>query len=218
MTTESSDAFTYIGCHYVDLVHFITGLLPVAVSVYGIPDRFPNGKEGFLWTDARVIWNNGACLNVQNALGFPDAAPGSNTQGLILYCRGEDRGSLLAHSDQFRGLQYCYTERGDAPGATTYAEPSPDYLQYVEWEGPGLKPVGYGYRSVEYIVERCIAVEAEGRDLPGRQRMLKEIDAAGIMATPANSSYNEQVIEAARESILDGGRMVKIQRAAAGKG
>ena len=74
MTTQNSDAFTYIGCHYVDLVHFITGLLPVAVSVYGIPEPFPNGKEGFLWTDARVIWENGACLNVQNALGFPDAA------------------------------------------------------------------------------------------------------------------------------------------------
>src|SRR5207237_6578575 len=48
MTTQNSDAFTYIGCHYVDLVHFITGLLPVAVSVYGIPDRFPNGQEGVL--------------------------------------------------------------------------------------------------------------------------------------------------------------------------
>jgi predicted dehydrogenase len=32
-TVENSDAFVYIGCHYVDLVHFITGLLPVAVSV-----------------------------------------------------------------------------------------------------------------------------------------------------------------------------------------
>ncbi len=28
MTAENSDAFTYIGCHYVDLVHFITGLMP----------------------------------------------------------------------------------------------------------------------------------------------------------------------------------------------
>src|SRR5260370_36442574 len=36
-TTENSDAFTYIGCHYVDLVHFITGLLPTRVIVYGIP-------------------------------------------------------------------------------------------------------------------------------------------------------------------------------------
>jgi hypothetical protein len=84
MTTGNSDAFTYIGCHYVDLVHFITGLLPVAVSVYGIPDQFPNGKEGFLWTDARVIWNNGASLSVQNALGFPDNAPGTNTQARII--------------------------------------------------------------------------------------------------------------------------------------
>ncbi len=45
MTAENSDAFTYIGCHYVDLVHFITGLLPVAVSVYGIRDRFPNWRR-----------------------------------------------------------------------------------------------------------------------------------------------------------------------------
>ena len=91
MTTENSDAFTYIGCHYVDLVHFITGLLPAAVSVYGIRDKYPNGNEGYLWTDARVIWNNGACLNVQNALGFPDAAPGTNTQGMTLYCSGRAR-------------------------------------------------------------------------------------------------------------------------------
>ncbi|HLY17152.1 MAG TPA: Gfo/Idh/MocA family oxidoreductase, partial [Bryobacteraceae bacterium] len=48
MTADNSDAFTYIGCHYVDLVHFITGLLPVSVSVYGVRDRFPNGNEGFL--------------------------------------------------------------------------------------------------------------------------------------------------------------------------
>jgi hypothetical protein len=30
------------------------------------------------------------------------------------------------------------------------------------------------------------------------------------MATPGNSSYNELVIEAARESILGGGRVVEI--------
>jgi D-galacturonate reductase len=59
-TAENSDAFAYIGCHYVDLVAFITGLEPAAVSVYGIRDRYPNGNEGYLWTDARVIWNNGA--------------------------------------------------------------------------------------------------------------------------------------------------------------
>jgi len=215
MTTENSDAFTYIGCHYVDLVHFITGLLPVSVSLYGIPDRFPNGREGFLWTDARVIWNNGACLNVQNALGFPDAAPGGNTQGLIMYCKGEADGALISHSDQYRGLRYSYTKRSDDPGATVYAEPSPDYFQYVDLGGKGLAPVGYGYRSVEHIMESCIRVESEAGNLAQRQSILRGIDAAGIIATPANSSFNERVIEAARESILNGGKIVNIQHESA---
>lgn len=211
MTAENSDAFTYIGCHYVDLVHFITGLLPVAVSVYGILDRFPNGKEGYLWTDARVVWNNGACLNVQNALGFPDGAPGTNTQGLTMYCRGGDEGALLHHSDQYRGIKYSYVRNPGGPGATIYAEPSTDYLQYLDLGGPGLTPVGYGYRSVEHIVANCIRVEAEaGDDLAKRQALLREFDAAGIMATPANSAFNELVLEAGRTSIMENGRMVEI--------
>jgi predicted dehydrogenase len=208
-TCENSDAFTYIGCHYVDLVHFITGLVPVSVSLYGIRDRYPNGKEGFLWTDARVIWSNGACLNVQNALGFPDAAPGTNTQSLTLYCAGPDMGTLISHSDQYRGLKYSYTERVGDAGSTVYAEPSPDYFQYVDLGGPGLVPVGYGCRSVDYIIRACLRAAAEP-DLAKRQAILKEYDAAGVMATPANSAYNEQVIEAARRSILEGGREVAV--------
>jgi len=203
MTTENSDAFTYVGCHYVDIVHFITGLLPTAVSVYGIRDRYPNGREGYLWTDARVIWSNGACLNVQNALGFPDAAPGTNTQGLTMYCQGSDGGAWLTHSDQYRGLEYCYTGRTQDPGATVYAELSPDYFQYLDVGGPGLVPVGYGLRSIEGLVRAAMRVE-EG------STTLEEIDRAGILATPANSGFNELVIEAGRKSLLNGGALVEI--------
>lgn len=71
--------------------------------------------------------------------------------------------------------------------------------------------MGYGYRSVEHIMEGCIRVESEAGNLAERQRILREIDAAGIIATPANSSFNERVIEAARESILNGGKIVAIQ-------
>src|SRR5438552_3683118 len=120
MTAENSDAFTYIGCHYVDLVHFITGLLPTAVSVYGIRDRFPNGKEGFLWTDARVVWSNGACLNVQDGLGFPDAAPGTNTQGMMLYCSGADTGPLIEHLHQYRGMKYSYVRQPEGAGIPSW--------------------------------------------------------------------------------------------------
>ena len=211
-TTENSDAFAYIGCHYVDLVAFITGLEPVAVSVYGIRDRYPNGNEGYLWTDARVIWNNDAALNVQNSLSYPDAAAGPNTQGLTMYCKGPDNGSMLDHSDQYRGLKYAYTRTSGDPGSTLYAEPSPDYFQYVDLGAPGLTPVGYGYRSVEYILSTCMRVAAEP-ELSIRQAMLRDLDAQGIMATPANSSYNERLLEAARKSILNGGLQIDVEPA-----
>jgi hypothetical protein len=41
-------------------------------------------------------------------------------------------------------------------------------------------------------------------------RLLDEIDQAGLIATPRNSSYNELAIEAGRQSILSGGRQVEI--------
>jgi D-galacturonate reductase len=184
---ENSDAFTYIGCHYVDLVAFVTGLRPVSVSVYGIRDRFPNGNEGYLWTDARVIWNNEACLNVQNALGFADAAPGTNTQGLTMYCSGGENGALISHSDQYRGVKYGFVDG-------LYTEPSPDYFQYVEWMGAGLMPVGYGYDSIAALVNACGGTQ----------------DEHGLIATPGNSDYNEAVIEAARESLRRGGETVAV--------
>ena len=194
---ENSDAFTYIGCHYVDLVHFITGLLPRSVSVYGIADKLPNGQTGYLWTDARVLWENGACLNVQNSLSFPDQAPGSNTQGLTLYFSNGERGGYLRHDDQYRGIQYV---------TGTYSEPSPDYFQYVPAGREGLTPVGYGYSSIEAIVRACGQVE----QAPDRAAALREIDAEGLLATPANSRYNEQAIEAGRKSILSGGSTIQV--------
>lgn len=197
-SADKTDAFTYIGCHYVDLVHFLTGLAPAAVSVRGVLDNFPNGNRGYLWTDARVVWENGACLNVQNALGYPEDGPGSNSQGMTLYCSGKGRGAMLVHSDQYRGVEYVTTGG--------YSEPSPDYFQYLDLGGPGLTPSGYGYLSVEAIVKACLRVEASA----DRAATLDAIDLEGPLATPANSRYNERVIEAGRRSLLDGGREVAI--------
>ena len=189
-TPEQSDAFTYIGCHYVDLVHFITGLRPASVSVYGIKDRFPNGVEGYLWADARVIWENGACLNVQNSLSYPQNGAGSNLQGLTMFTTGAGEGGMIRHSDQYRGLEYV-----DSKG---YSEPSPDYFRYVERPGGGLEPVGYGFRSIEQIVAAAQRVTTATD--------LRTIDEEGLLATPANSRFNELTVEAGRLSLFNQGR------------
>ncbi|MBT7065086.1 MAG: Gfo/Idh/MocA family oxidoreductase, partial [Verrucomicrobia bacterium] len=84
-TCENSDPFVYVGCHYVDLVQFITRLRPVAVSVAGIKGTFPNGNEGYMWANGRVTYENGAVLSVIDGLGYPDEGAGSNEQCLTMY-------------------------------------------------------------------------------------------------------------------------------------
>jgi predicted dehydrogenase len=209
-TRENTDMFSYVGCHYVDQLHFITGLLPTSISVYGIEDKYPNGNIGYLWTDARIIWDNGGCLHVTNTMGYPDEGPGGNFQGIRMYCAGDDTSGMLIHNDQNRGVEHCYIKKGCDPGDTLYAQPSPDYFKYVDLGGGGLTPVGYGYRSIAYIIENIRKTLAFSGDLPQRQKLIQQFDTKGIMATPKNSAYNELIMEAGRLSILNDGREVKI--------
>ena len=119
-----------------------------------------------------MLWQNGACLNVINMMGYPDQGPGSNFQGLRMYCAGKDRSGMLVHNDQYRGIEYCYVEKMAPPDDKYYCEPSPDYLKFVDLGGGGLTPVGYGFRSIEYIVRNiCRAIDAsDGLSSPRRWR------------------------------------------------
>jgi D-galacturonate reductase len=197
------------------LVYFITGLKPVEVSVQGVKGRFPNGNEAFLWSHGRVTWENGALLSVVNGLGYPDAAAGSNDQGLVMYCEGKGQTGLIFHDDHSRGVAYSYLE-GIGPGGSKYNYVSPDFYQLVPWEGPGYKPIGYGYESVAGITMAIHRLESAAVGLgqeaaiAKRREILREVDVQGLIATPANSYINELVVEAARASVLDNGVPVRI--------
>ena len=215
-TCENTDPFVYVGCHYVDLVYFITGLRPVEVSVAGVKGRFPNGNEGYLWANGRVRFENGALLSVTDGLGYPDDGAGPNEQCLTLFCEGEGKTGLIEHDDQFRGVSHGYLE-GRGPGGTAFNFVNPDFFRLVPWEGDGYKPVGYGYDSIAAIVGAITRLEAaaaglpEGQSLRRRQELIREVDERGLIATPANSSINELVVEAARLSILADGQPVEIR-------
>ena len=75
-----------------------------------------------------------------------------------MYCQGDDIGAMIVHDDQFRGVEHAYLEKGDSPGDTVYAQVNPDYFQMINVGGQGLKPVGYGFRSIEYIIVRASQV------------------------------------------------------------
>ncbi len=214
-TCDKTDPFVYIGCHYVDLVYFITGLKPVSVSVAGIKGRFPNGNEGYMWAQGRVRFENGAVLSVIDGLGYPDDGAGSNDQSLQMFFEGNGKTGMIKHNDQFRGVEHSYLE-GLGPGGTNFNYVSPDFYKLVPWEGPGYKPVGYGFESVAAsVVMACQIEEAvqgmnETQSLKKRREIIADTDSKGIIATPANSYINELVVEAARISILEDGENVDI--------
>ena len=206
-TCENTDPFTYIGCHYVDLTYFITGLKPTEVAVQGVKGTFPNGNDGYMWSTGWVRFENGGILSVVNGLGYPDMGAGTNHQGMILFGEGDDVGTIVEHQDQFRGVSHGYID--DAVGAH-FRYINPDYMRLVPWDGEGLRPVGYGYESIEANVLAAVRVR-EADELRDRQQVIQAIDDKGIVATPANSWVNELVTEAARHSITNNGVAVSIR-------
>jgi D-galacturonate reductase len=215
-TCDMTDPFVYIGCHYVDLVYFITGLKPVEVSVSGVKGKFPNGNEAFMWAHGRIRFENNAILSVIDGLGYPDQAAGSNDQSLQMFFEGDGKTGMIKHNDQFRGVEHSYLE-GIGCGGSHFNYVSPDFYKLVPWEGRGYKPVGYGYESVAASVTMAQNIEneviklSENESLARRKEILKEVDNKGIIATPANSYINELVVEAARISILTDGLPVSIE-------
>jgi predicted dehydrogenase len=214
-TTDQTDPFVYVGCHYVDLAYFITGLRPVEVSVQGVTGLFPNGNEGYMWANGRVRFENDALLTVTNGLMYPDEGAGANDQSLIMFCENNGEAGLIEHNDQFRGVIHSYmTGKGAAKKRYHYV--NPDFYRLVPWEGEGSKPIGYGYDSISATLSTIYDIEnkadpfSKTESLRYRQNRIHEIDQKGIIATPANSSINELVVEAARLSILGDGIPVKI--------
>jgi predicted dehydrogenase len=203
-TKENTDPFTYVGCHFLDLTCFITGVKPAEVSVRGVEGTFPNGKAAYLWTAARVGFDNGALLNIINGLGYPDAGAGSNDQGMTLFFEGPTNSAMIHHADQYRGVQHCYLP--EATGGKPFAFVNPDFFRLVPWEGDGLRPVGYGYESIEANV---LAVRRVNQQRDATQA----IEQQGLIATPANTVGNTLVTEAGRLSLLNGGRNVRIRYA-----
>jgi D-galacturonate reductase len=215
-TCDITDPFVYIGCHYVDLVYFITGLKPVEVSVSGIKGKFPNGNEGYMWANGRVRFENNALLSIIDGLGYPDLGAGSNEQNLEMFFEGDGKNGMLKHNDQFRGVEYSYLE-GIGCGGSHFNYVSPDFYKVVPWEGEGYKPVGYGFDSVAASISMAHQIENEVKSmsdsdsLKKRREIIKKVDKKGIIATPGNSFINELVVEAARLSILNDGEIVNIE-------
>jgi predicted dehydrogenase len=196
----SSDPATYVGCHYVDQFGWFTGLHPRQVAVSGVLGKFESGAPCYSWAATQLTYD-GCVLQLINGLQHAGDHRGRNHQGLEIWgCNPADcRGTYFCHFDNLRGMDYVF-RRDHNPGKVT--DGGSDYVGFVpRTDGrAGQEMVGYGWRAIEALVKTAIRVQAAG-DLPARQRVLAEIDAADLIPTPANTAYLGLVYEAMRSSI-----------------
>ncbi len=156
------------------------------------------------------------CSPSPMAWDIPTRPPAATTRDSCCTARGPGSSGMIRHDDHDRGVSHSYLE-GAGPGGSHFNYVSPDFFRLVPWEGEGLRPVGYGYDSIEALVGAVRRVDSAAEGLApaaaqhARTRVLRGIDEAGILATPANSSLNELVVEAGRLSILSDGRPARIE-------
>lgn len=206
----TSDPATYVGCHYIQQVHYITGERPIAVSVYGVRGRFVNGPECVSWATSNIHYPNAGMVMV-NGLGFPGHAAMRNHQGLQIFgVTPGGKGTFLCHVDNNRGMYYATDP--DRGGRVTDA--GTDYIGWVpRREGPGGMMIGYGYESVRELVTTAFEVAAI-QDLDARRSRITTLDAEYNMATLGNTGWCACVYEAMRASVLDRGKVIEVDYSA----
>lgn len=209
----SSDPSTYVGCHYVDQFGWLTGLKPRQLVVNGVEGRFESGAPCYSWSAAQLVYD-GCVLQLVNGLQHAGDHRARNHQGLEIW--GEDpettRGTYFRHDDNLRGMDYVF-RRDENPGRPTDA--GSDYVGFIPRAdgGPGREMVGYGWRAIDGLVRSAVRVRDAG-DLPARQKVLAEIDAADLVPTPANTEYLGLVYEAMRVSVRSDGLPVALDHEA----
>lgn len=211
---NKTNPFVYVGCHYFGIVNFITGQKAVEVTVTpGADITFSNGVTCAGFTTGVIKYENGATLTVLNGIGIPEKGAPNNDQGLKLLGTG---GAIL-YNDAFRGMEHTYREDWEGTNGRPHRYLG-DYWQMVTWEGKGKRPIGYGYRQVDNMVQTVRYLEAlsmglEGEErLQARQKFIEEIDALPFLAAAGSDMVREEALinEAAFASLKEGGGPVRI--------
>lgn len=185
-----TNIFQYLGVHYVDLIHWLTGFEPTRVSALGTRGTLSGqGVDTFDSVLATIAWRppgGGDEFVSQLAIGWidPSATPALSDQKFFLV---GSRGRLdLDQTD--RGVRLVTPEAG-------VETPNP-HFSMVLGEDDEVSFRGYGYRSVERFLLDTADVMA-GRVTPAA------LDA--IRPTFRQALVSTAVVEAANASLAQAG-------------
>jgi len=193
---EQSSSFEYIGCHYVDMFHFITGELPKKVIAFSQKILLPSlGKDTFDAVQAIIEWESGAVQYVQTSWVLPDANPNLTNQGFQLTCT---EGEFCADNAD-RNSNFVTTQEG-------YQRFNPHFFQpYLDWNDFNRDEwAGYGGESIVQPIDDIIRLHDQTQ--LARKELIAQFDKTRPL--PRQALIATAVIEAVRISLAQGNRPV----------
>jgi predicted dehydrogenase len=183
---ERTNVFQYLGVHYVDLVHYLTGFLPVRALAVGRRGYLrDSGVDTWDAVHAIVEWRDPARANApliqQLALGWVDPAGSSAMSDQRCVLVGS-QGRLLL-DQKHRGL-----ELATATGAQAV---NPWFSEFVPDADGAPSFAGYGFDSIERFVLDVADVRA-GRvapaDLESRRPSFRQALVSTAVVEAVNAS------------------------------
>lgn len=195
-----SSPFEYVGCHYVDAYHYITGLKPRKVVGYGQKKLLKSeGKNAFDSVQAVVEWEDGSTLWVQTSWVLSQAQSALTSQGLFLH--GTNGEYFADHKD--RNCRFVTEGSG-------YEDWNPNFFKtYDSWDPDRDEDVwGYGFESIAQGVRDITQIQRATAGLSGdeavaaRRVLLEKLSPK--RALPEQAIIGTAVNEAVRLSIANG--------------
>jgi predicted dehydrogenase len=195
-----SSSFEYIGCHYVDAYHFITGLKPKKLVGFAQSKLLPKlGKKARDAGQVTIVWEDDSVLYVQTSWVLPDSNPNLTNQGIQLTgTEGEYRADHADRNSNF------VTQSG---GFQRY---NPHFLKpYNDWDKPSETIwVGYGGESVTQPIDdvrRLCSVDGAAR-----KKLLEGYEQTRPL--PTQAMIGTAVNEAFRLSVQNGSKWVSFDK------
>jgi predicted dehydrogenase len=184
-----SSSFEYIGCHYVDAYHFITGLKPKKLVGFAQSKLLPKlGKKARDAGQVTIIWEDDSVFYVQTSWVLPDSNPNLTNQGLQLTgTEGEYRAD---HAD--RNSNFVSQSGG-------FQRYNPHFLKpYNDWDTPSETVwIGYGGDSVTQPIDDvrklCSVSTAERKKLIEGYEKTRPLPTQAMIGTAVNEAFRLSV-------------------------
>lgn len=149
-----SNPFSYVGCHWTDVVHYYLGVTPVSLHATGQKKLLVNwvdpktGRPKPIDTydsmQVKVTYDTGMEAFYVNAWINPKDFEGAVNQEIKVF--GTLGSAFMDQQD--RGLRYCITGEGSRTANPFFNGRTPNYEPYAEMKGYGKDSLTAGFSAI----------------------------------------------------------------------